>query len=115
MSGNLISTITNIQHLDNVGLQLNFTGSPLGSFQVQVSADYAQDFNGAISNPGNWTPLTLSYFNGTAFTSSQSIPTSVGSPIYLDLNQLSAPWIRLAYIYGSGSGTLNSFITAKMV
>ena len=115
MASNITSAATCIQWLDNIGIQFNFTGSPVGTFQVQVSADYAQDLNGQIQNPGNWTPITLSYLSAGAMTQASSIPTSVGSPIYLDLNQLSAPWIRTVYTAGSGSGALNAFITAKLV
>jgi len=109
MSGNITSPVTNIQFLDNVGIQFNFSGSPVGYFQVQVSIDYAQDMLGNITNAGNWTPLFFTQL------SSSNIPTSSGSPIYLDLSELSAPWIRSVYTATSGSGTLNSFITAKEI
>ena len=111
----ITSAVTSIQWLDNVGIQLNFSGSPVGTFAVQVSADYAQDTEGNVQNPGHWIPLVLTYFISGGFTSDTSVPTSVGSPIYLDLNQLSAPWIRVVYTKGSGTGTLNAFITAKLV
>jgi len=109
MTGNLTSAITNIQFLDNIGIQLNFTGSPVGYFQVQVSIDYAQDNQGNVTNAGNWTPL---YF--TQITST-NVPTSSGSPIYLDLSELSAPWIQVTYTATSGSGTLNAFISCKEI
>ena len=115
MSSSIISAVTNIQFLDNVGIQLNFSGSPTGNFQVQISADYVQDDEGNVVVAGSWIPLVLTYLSGSTFTSSVNVPTSVGSPIALDLNQLSFPWIRIAYISTSGSGTLNSFITAKML
>lgn len=98
----LTSAVTEIQFLDNIGIQANFTGSPVGVFAVQVSADYARDLSGVVQNPGNW--ITIS--SGTAVD---------GSPIYFDINQTSAPYIRLLYTRTSGSGTLNSFITAKML
>ena len=99
----ITSAITNIQFLDNVGIQFNWTGSPTGTFSIQVSADYAQDNNGNVTNPGNWAPLNL------------SMSTTGGSPLYADLNQLSAPWIRAVYTRSAGSGTLQVFITAKMI
>lgn len=115
MVSNIISPITDLQFLDNIGIQLDFSGAPVGNFQVQVSADYSQDLNGNVQEVGSWVPLILTYFNGVSFTSSPNVPTSVGSPIYLDLNQLSAPFIRVAYYATSGSGTLNAYITAKMI
>ena len=111
----ITSAVTCIQFLDNVGIQLNFSGAPVGDFEIQVSADYEQNPNGSVINAGNWAPLALSYLSGGSFVDSFDIPTSVGSPIYLDLNQLSAPFIRIVYTKTSGSGSLDAFITAKMV
>ena len=116
MAGNLTSQVTTIQFLDNLGLQLDWTGSPVGSFQVQVSADYSQDIMGNVLNAGNWSPIILEYIpTGGTLTIATSIPTSVGSPIYVDLNQTSAPYIRVVYTSSSGTGTLNAYITAKEI
>lgn len=105
-SGDLTSTITNIQHLDNVGIQVNLSGTPsmTGTFKVQVSADHAQDTEGNVSVAGNWTTIVQGGVSGGS-------PTTT----YFDLNQLSSPWIRLIYTHVSGSGTVNAFITAKML
>lgn len=110
MASSITSPVTNIEFLDNIGVQLNFTGSPSGNFQVQLSIDYNQDNNGNVISAGNWTPI---YFSDPRIAGT-NIPPALGSPIYLDLNQLSAPWIRIVYT-GGGSGTLNAFIAAKML
>lgn len=118
MSANITSPVTCTQWLDNIGIQFNWTGSSVsGNFQVQVSADYARDPNGSVTNAGNWAPLTLTYLVGSSFVSSQNVPTTVGSPIYLDLNQLSTPWIRVVFTTSNGSsdGILNAYITAKEI
>ncbi len=112
-TASITSAVTCIQWLDNVGMQFNWTSSPVGTFQVQVSADYAQDELGNVTNPGNWAAVPLSYLLAGSMTQSATIPTSVGSPVYLDLNQLSAPWVRAVYTNASSTGTLNAFITAK--
>jgi len=106
MSGNITSPATNIQFMDDIGVQLNFTGTPTGTFQIQVSIDYAQDAEGNIQNAGNWIPINL-----------PSSPVASGGSgfIYIDLNMLSAPWIRVVYIASSGVGVLNSFLTGKEV
>lgn len=106
MSGDITSAVTNIQFLDNVGIQLNFAGTPTGNFFVQISADYEQDAQGNVVNAGNWISLTLS-----------PSPVASGSAdnIYIDITQISAPWIRVFYDRTSGTGTLNAFITAKMI
>ncbi len=106
MTANITSSVTNIAYLDNIGVQFNFTGAPVGAFLVQVSADYNEDTQKNVINPGSWTPLTLS-----------PAPTASGSAatIYVDINQLSAPWIRSAYTATSGSGVLSTYVTGKMV
>lgn len=113
----ITSSVTNIQYLDDVGVQLNWTGSPVGSFAIQVSADHAQDINSPpnVTVPGNWVPLTFTYWNGSTFVTATTLPTTAGSPIYIDLALLSAPWIRIVYTKVSGSGSLNAFITAKEI
>ncbi len=111
----LTSAVTDIQFLDDIGLQFTFTGSPVGTFAIQVSANYSQDLNGNVQRVGNWVPITMTYWDGAAFVTGTSIPTSVGSPIYVDLALLSAPYIRVVYTKGSGTGVLTSTITAKMV
>lgn len=102
MGADVTSSVTNIQVIDNVGIQISFTTSDaVGTFYVQISADYD-----AHLGTGTWINLDLS-----------STPTaaSANADYYLDLNQLSAPWIRLFYDRTSGTGTLNAYITGKMV
>jgi hypothetical protein len=105
------SLITSIQFLDNIGLEFVWSGSPVGNFQVLISADYDPNQNIA----GNWVPLLFTYWNGSSFVTSYLLPTSLGSPYYLDLALLSAPWIQVTYTNISGSGTLNTFLTAKAI
>jgi hypothetical protein len=106
MSADVTSSVTNIQYLDNIGIQLNFTGTPIGVFRVQVSADYDQTAEGQVLNAGNWINMALT-----------PTPTASGSAdqIYIDILPTSAPWIRVFYDSTSGAGTLNGFITAKMI
>ena len=114
MSGSLISAVSSIEFLDNIGVQINFAPGltpPVGDFQVQVSVDYNQDGQGNVLNAGNWTPL---YFNAPSF-SGTNIATSLGSPIFVDINQISAPWLRVIYTPTSGDGTANVWISGKMV
>lgn len=101
----ITSAVTNIEFMDNIGIQLNWTGSPSGTFAIQVSLDYDQDNNGNVINAGNWVSVTLT----------PTPDTSVSPPIYIDMNQLSSPWIRVVYTKVSGTGTLNAFIAGKMV
>lgn len=99
----ITSSVTSIQFLDNIGVQVNWTGTaPVGTIAVQVSADYAADEFGNVTNAGNWFTLPVS----------PAVSGGTGS-VYVDLNQMSAPWLRVVYTKTSGTGTLNAFITAK--
>lgn len=111
----ITSAVTAIQFLDDIGFQFNFSGAPTGTFQIQVSADYNQDPEGNVLNAGNWIPVTLTYWNGSAFVTGTTVPTSVGSPIFIDLGLLSAPFIRAQYTNASSTGTLNAFVCGKSI
>lgn len=102
----IISDVTNIQWLDNISVQLNFTGTPVGAFYIEVSADHAEDENKNILVSGTWVPIDLF-----------PVPVASGAAdtILIDLNQLATPWIRVRYARTSGSGTLNGFISGKML
>jgi hypothetical protein len=111
----IYSTISNILHKDSVAIQLNWTGTPVGSFYVQVSNDYkpalAQSEGCGAPNNGNWiqVPLTNPLTGSTALTK----PTTDGNPMGINLNQLGWAWIQVVYTNSSGSGTLTGTITAK--
>lgn len=106
MGGDVTSSVTNIQFLDNIAYQVNFTGTPVGTFSVEVSVDHAQDSQGNVTVTGTWNALTLS-----------PTPAASGAAgsAYIDLNQLSAAYVRIKYTRTSGTGTLNGYITGKML
>lgn len=116
-TASITSTVTEIKYLDDIGIQLTWTGSPVGNFEIQISADYQQDTNNPpnVLRTGHWVPLVLTYWNGSAFVTGTDIPTSLGSPVYFDLALLSAPYIRVVYTKTSGTGTLDGYITAKVI
>ena len=106
MVGNLVSLVTNIENLDNIGIQANVvSGTPTGVLAVQISADY-NAVNGVVLNAGNWITLPAA---------SQAITSGSPANTYFDLNQLSSMWIRLIYTATSSSGSLNAFIVGKML
>lgn len=106
MAGTVVSSVTNIVYLDNIGVQFNFTGNATGNFAVQISADYKQDNNGNVLNPGSWVNMDLDPAPAAA---------GVADNIYVDIIGTSAPWMRFQYSHGSGSGVLSAWVTAKMV
>lgn len=107
MSASITSTPLIIQQEDSVAIQLNFTGTPTGTFQVQGSLDYVPPQPNFADQPtatGNWVNLTLS-----------PVPIAAGAPdnILIDLYALSFPYIRLVYTRTSGSGTLEAYVSCK--
>ncbi len=111
----LTSSITAIEFLDNLSYQFDWTSSPVGTFSVEISNNYNQDSQGNVLVTGTWVPVMLTYYTGGVWVTSPTVSTSVGTPIYIDITQTSAPWIRCKYTNASGSGVLNVTISGKMV
>ena len=92
MSGtNTIYTqIVDISRIDNCGLEVTWTGTPVGTFQVMVSNSginfYALTFNPALTQPAG----------------------SAGG-YAIDLNQLPFKYFLLQYTNTSGSGILTVY------
>lgn len=106
----LTSAPTNISYKDNIFYELVWTGSPVGTFQVQVSADYnpgTPQSDGAYDN-GTWTEIPVTDQSGNA-------PAAQGQDgqVVFDLSQISAPWVRVVYTNASGTGTLNGWVAGK--
>jgi len=106
-SASFQSSAVNISFLDNVAVQINaVTNDAVGTFQIQGSLDHVEQ-NSVVQVAGNWIPITL-----------PATPTlaSANQQILLDLNQLSFPYIRVAYVRSSGSnGTIDIYISSKEV
>jgi hypothetical protein len=96
MASNIIGTSIPIQYLDNVGVQLVWSGSnPIGSIVIQVSLDNS-----------TWISIPATSVS----------PGGTPGNAYIDLNQLSAPHVRVAYTTAGGSvGNLTATIGAKMI
>ncbi len=109
MSTTVTSSVSNIIYLDNIGLQVNLTGATTanGILVPQVSMDYSQDNNGNVTSVGNWIDLPTS--------AQQAIVAGMPAQTYFNLDELSAPWLRLQYRPTSGTGTLSAFVCAKML
>lgn len=106
MTTSKTSTPVEIKLQDNVGIQLHWTGTPVGTFDFQVSSDYAKDIYGNVTNAGHWVSLGVN----PAITAS-----GAGDDAYVDLNQLSAQYIRVVYTPSSSTGTLSGVLVAKGV
>jgi hypothetical protein len=99
------STVINALMLDNIGIQLNVkSGTPTGTFKMQVSLDYEQDNQGNVINAGHWIDVEDADGGITSGSPAQT---------YIDMTQISAPWLRLSYTNISGSGVLDAFACGK--
>lgn len=86
----IYSQILDISRFDNQGLEITWTGTPTGTFQVMVS------------NSG---------INFYALTFSPALAQPSGSPggYAVNLNQLPFKYMMLQYTNSSGSGTLKVY------
>ena len=96
MGGSVTSGAIPIDRLDNVGIQLQWTGTPTGDFYV----------DGRVHDDAPWTELTLSTAVAAAGSASDALINLSGVP-YQDL--------RLRYVRTSGTGSLNAWATAKQL
>jgi hypothetical protein len=83
----IYSQILDISRMDNMGLEVTWTGTPTGTFSVMVSNSginfYALTFNPVLTQPAG----------------------SAGG-YAIDLNQLPFKYLMLQYVNASGSGTI---------
>lgn len=104
MGASVTSPPVEVKLQDNVGFQMNWTGSPVGTFSFQVSMDYLADTNGNVVNAGNWITLPV-----TPAITAAGVPDVA----YVDLNQISATYARVVYTRTSGTGSLTIYADAK--
>jgi hypothetical protein len=95
MSANITSGVTDITYRSSVGIQLNFTGTPTGTFGVEASVDGV-----------TFEPLT--------FSSSITAAGAAGRHL-IALENVPFSKVRITYTASSGSGALDAFIMAKGV
>lgn len=103
-----VSSVVNIQWLDNIGIQVDVTGSTAdGTFTVQVSNTYKLNPDGSVRDAGTWVDLTT--------PAPIEIVDAEPQPIFIDVNQSGAAAIRLVFepAEGAGAGTATARLTAK--
>ncbi len=104
------SSASSILYKDNIGLQYAFTGTAQGQLDVQLSNDYnpgTPESAGGL-NAGTWISLTQ--------TSPNTLPATIGSgtsAVFINLQQISASYIRTQWTNSSGSGTITGTFAAK--
>lgn len=91
-AGTTISATIDATNMDNIPVEVAWTGSLVGTFSIQ----------GSVSGK-NWKDLGLSITG----------PNNANGNILLDLNQLSFSFVRLVYTNASGTGTMTMFAAGK--
>ena len=107
MSGDITGPVTTIAFLDSVAIQLNFTGTAVGTFEIQGSLDHKVSVpSNNVEANGNWIAMTLT-----------PTPSAAGSDgqVLINMNQIAFPYIRIVYLATSGAGSLDAFIAAKEI
>jgi hypothetical protein len=99
MGADFTAALPSTLQVDLVGIQLNYTGSPVGVIEVQGSLDNV-----------NFSSLYLNV-NGNPATNI-AIPTNT-SPIAIDLYGSAMPYLRIKYTRTSGTGSMDGFVTYK--
>ena len=107
MSADITSDAISCAYLDNLSIQLDWSGTPDGSFKVQASNDHEEVNQGGVAVvtiPGSWVDIPLS----TTITA-----TGSADDAQIALNQIPGPYVRVVYTASSGTGSLNCFVSGK--
>jgi len=99
------SQVTILTNLTQVGYMVSWTGTPNGTFSVEVSNDYSENADGSVRNTGTWTAVTL--------TGSPVASGSSGHG-FINLDSIAAYAMRLTYTNASSTGTLQAYVSAKV-
>jgi hypothetical protein len=105
MTSTVTSLPTILQTNGKCSYDISWTGTPVGTFNVQVSNTYSQNADGTVRNAGNWTTLTLS---------SPTTTTGSAGNGFIDIDATGAYAVRLQYVPTSSTGTLNATIAGKV-
>lgn len=109
-SGDITGPVTTVQYQDNISFQINVvSGTPTGEIFLQGSMDYIPGGAGSATplSAGNWISLDLS----------PTATITAGSPANILINtaMISFPYIRVFYDRGSGTGTLDVWVSSKEI
>ncbi len=89
-----VSLTQAVANKDNVGLQIIFAGTMVGTLTVNCSIDNV-------------------HFDALTFSPVLTQPSGSALRYLIDLNQVPFPYFNVSYTNASGSGTLSVFFSAK--
>jgi hypothetical protein len=104
MGTSITSDPTNVQYIDNIGLQITATGTPTGTLEVQGTASAEDPRDGSSTQ---WDALTFD----------PALPAFTGAPasILININQFPFSRLRVVYTRTSGTGSLDVTVVGKAV
>lgn len=109
VSGNsvIVSSVTQVLYSDNLYYQFKWTGTSSTAFYIQASGDYnpGLPMSGAAYNAGTWDSIDLD----------PAPTTSSGFSYSVNIQFLSAPWVRAMAVTSSGSGVISGYTNGKTV
>lgn len=112
MSANITSEVTILLMLTVGTYAYSWAGTaPVGTISVEISNDYALNPAGGVLNPGTWTPVYFT-LNGSTVVNSAPVTGNTGTGIIEFTTGAYA--IRTVYTFGSGVGTLQCVLNAKV-
>jgi hypothetical protein len=106
MASTVTSEVVHTKFQDNIGIQLDWTGTPTGTFAIQISSNHLESSPGVVQVPGTWVTLPLS---------PAIAATGAADTAYIDLNQMSAQYVRVVYARTGGTGVLNGIVVGKAI
>lgn len=80
-------------------IQAVWTGSPVGSIQLEISCDNVQPINANNADPAG------NVVNWSVYTGSPVAVSGAGSNAWI-ITGVGYRWIRVQYVYSSGTGSL---------
>lgn len=104
MSANINSNGPDLQGINEYYIQAVFTGSPVGTFKLQVSSDIV-----AVGSDTNPSANVVNWIDYTG--SSQSISAAGNFAWKVDAG--GERYVRLVYTFSSGTGSLNVIYSGK--
>lgn len=102
MNANLTSSPMQLQEMYGFTIQATYTGTPTGTFKLQVSSDPVNKNGIGSAAPTNWTDLANS-----------SAAVSAAGNYMWNVTDVFFNWVRLIYTDGS-SGASTAVLSAQM-
>lgn len=110
MASDITGPVTVLSNLPGIGYDISWTGTPTGTFQINISNSAKFDNEGNyIAGTGNWTTIPSSSFSGT-----YPVPSGSADNGFIDLMGTNGYAVQLTYTASSGDGTLTVYPCGKV-